>query len=164
MGWRPRIVSVRVTEDTGGQGKVTRVVLTGPLGEQVEASWIDEGKGSASLRRAIGQATVHALGFCLQPAYTLSLESVSALKVGSRTIVAAIVRLSDPSSECVLSGAVLTSDNPEMAVVKAVLHAVNRRLDRISMTNAVKDQAWLTEVSEDRPPIQCQHEGMRRIT
>jgi len=131
MGWRPRIVSVRVSGGAGDGGKIARVVLTGPSGETIEASWIDEGRGPASLRRAIGQATVHALGLCLQPGYTLSVESVSALKLGSRRIVTAVVKIGSPASEDVLTGAVLTSDNPEMAVVKAVLDALNRRLDRM---------------------------------
>jgi hypothetical protein len=133
MGWRPRIVSVRIIEDADGHSKIARVVITGPSGEKVEASWIDDGSGPAGLRRAIGQAAVHALGLCLKPAYTLALESVSALKVGSRTIVAAIVRLSDQVSGSVLSGAVLTNGDPDTAVVKAVLHALNRTLDRIAL-------------------------------
>jgi len=140
MGWRPRIVSVSVAENAGGKGRVASVVLTGPSGEKVEASWIDEGRGPASLRRAVGQATIHALGLCLEPAYTLSLESVSALKVGSRTVVAAIVRLSTLSSEAVLSGAVLASEKPEMAVAKAILHALNRKLDSIPTTGAARDE------------------------
>ncbi len=144
MGWRPRIVSVDVAENAGGKGRVASVVLTGASGEKVEASWIDEGRGPASLRRAIGQATIHALGPCLEPAYRLSLESVSSLKVGSRTVVAAIVLLSTPSSEAVLSGAVLASENPEMAVAKAVLHALNRKLGSIPTTGAAKDDARLS--------------------
>jgi len=138
MGWRPRIVSVKVSSGAGGVGKVANVVLTGPEGEKVEASWIDEGKGPASLRRAIGHATVHALGPCLQPGYGLSVESVSALKIGSRRIVTAVVKVVSPTSEDVLTGAVLTSDNPDMAVVKAVLDALNRRLDRLSTDALVK--------------------------
>jgi hypothetical protein len=131
MSWRPRIVSVRVSSGAGISGKVARVVLTGPSGEKVEASWIDEGGGAASLRRAIGQATVHAVGQCLKPGYVLALETVSALKLGSRRIVTAVVRIGSPVTEEVLTGAVLTSDNPELAVVKAVLDALNRRLDRM---------------------------------
>jgi len=138
MGWRPKIVSVKVSGGAGASGRVAHVVLTGPQGEKVEASWIDEGKGPASLRRAIGQATVHALGPCLQPGYSLSVESVSALKIGSRRIVTAVIKVISPTSEDVLTGAVLTSENPDMAVVKAVLDALNRRLDRLT-SDAAED-------------------------
>jgi hypothetical protein len=109
-----------------GRRTTIRVTLTSG---GVEATGFGEGSIAASTRlRLVASAALDALRQLDEAAGAIDVDDVAVTHVGSQEIVAVTLVHVDPPDERVLVGAALARQSPDIAAVRAVLDAVNRRL------------------------------------
>jgi hypothetical protein len=94
-----------------------------------EATGYAEGSAAAATRlRLVASAALDALRQLDEGAEALEVEDASATQVGSREVIVVTLVYLDPPHEHELVGAALARRSPDVAAVRAVLDAVNRRL------------------------------------
>ncbi len=148
---RLKILQVSLAQDTG-RNQVQAKVLLGKAGEEdVRFEGIAEAANSVpQARRALAQATLSAVNQVIQADYSFLLEEVGVTDLGPRTIVLVTVALITPrGNEEVLAGAVVNKGDPNGAVVKAVLDAINRRLAKVSSF----PKSERRPLRQDEPPV-----------
>ncbi len=124
-----------------GRPYVARVSLVGPGGTRVVGTAFTLTSDKSSVRQAYARATIDALNATLPEGYFFSLSHLGNATLGSWRVTVAVVRLSRRGqSEEQLVGAVSLKDNAELAPVKAVLDATNRRWEKISVLAEVMPQ------------------------
>jgi hypothetical protein len=90
-----------------------------------------EGSSAGATRlRWIASATLDALRQLDSSADALEVDDASLTRVGSQDVVAVTLIHLDPPHEYELVGAALARRSSDVAAVRAVLDAVNRRLSR----------------------------------
>ncbi len=110
------------------EGRRITIRVTLALGG-VEATGFGEGSIAASTRlRVVALAVLDALRQLDDAAAAIDVDDVAVTNVGSQEIVAVTLVHIDPPDERLLVGAALARRSPDIAVVRAVLDAVNRRL------------------------------------
>jgi hypothetical protein len=110
------------------EGRRTTIRVTLTLGG-VEATGFAEGSIAASARlRLVASAALDALRQLDDAAGAIDVDDVVVTHVGSQEIVAVTLVHVDPPEERLFVGAALARQSPDIAVVRAVLDAVNRRL------------------------------------
>jgi hypothetical protein len=124
---RERPAIVRILETPGADA--TRIAVT--------LAWQDEefvgeaaGQSDAIHRpRIIGEATLRAVEAVTNNTITLSLDAIATTDLGSGQIAMAQVTL-DGADERLVGSAMVGENDEVAATVKAVLDAINRRLER----------------------------------
>ena len=81
----------------------------------------------------IGEATIDAVERTYDGVPPIALDAVSVTIVGSRRVIVAIVVSADGNGEQLTVGSALSTGDDGEATVKAVLGALNRRIERISV-------------------------------
>jgi hypothetical protein len=123
---RPRPSIGAIQSQVEGRRATIRITLS--AGE-AEATGYAEGSAATATRlRLVATATLDALRQLDNGAETLDVEDASATQVGSQEVIAVTLVHLDPPHEYELVGAALARRSPDVAVVRAVLDAVNRRL------------------------------------
>jgi len=118
-----------------GKRATIRVALSSG---SVEATGFAEGSIAAATRlRLVATATLDALRQLHRAAEDIEVEDASLGKVGSQDIVAVALVHVDPPHEYELVGTALARQAPDVATVRAVLDAVNRRISHLSGENTV---------------------------
>ncbi len=97
--------------------------------------------GQKSRQYAVGHATVLALNTALKPDYHLCLTDLTTIQLATWRVAAAVLRLlcfgPENRGHEDLVGAVISRDDPDISIVKAVLDAVNRRLWKVAVEASV---------------------------
>lgn len=125
-GGGTRIEIGAVQSQIEGRRAAMRVTLTAGT---VEATGFAEGSSASATRlRLVSAATLDALRQLDGAADALDVEDASVAQVGSQEVVAVTLVHVDPPHEFELVGSALARRSPDVAAVRAVLDAVNRRL------------------------------------
>ncbi len=125
-----------VQSEVEGRRATFRVTLSSG---QLEATGFAEGSSAGATRlRLVATATLDALRQLDSGADALEVEEASMTRVGSQDVVAVTLIHLDPPHEHELVGAVLARRSPDVAAVRAVLDAVNRRLPRLPSGDALR--------------------------
>ena len=124
---RPALVGVR--EEPNGTRTTLKVTLR--LDDE-DRTGTAIGPAVASTRlRLIGEATIDALERTFDSVPPIALESVAVTTVGShRVIVVIVVSAGDSGGEHLTVGSALSTGDDGDATVRAVLDALNRRIER----------------------------------
>ena len=124
---RPALVGVR--EDPNGTRTTLKVTLRLDDEDRTDTAI---GPAVASTRlRLIGEATIDAVEQTFDAVPPIALDSVAVANVGSRRVmVAIVVSAGDTGGEHLTVGSALSSGDDGEATVRAVLDALNRRLQR----------------------------------
>ena len=110
------------------QGRQATIRITLSAGD-AEATGFAEGSAATATRlRLVASAALDALRQLHDGAEALEVEDASTTQVGSQEVIAVTLVHLDPPHEYELVGAALARRSPDVAVVRAVLDAVNRRL------------------------------------
>ncbi len=128
-GASPRPALVGVREDPNGTRTTLKVTLR--LDDE-DRTGTAIGPAVASTRlRLIGEATIDAVEQTIDGVPPIALDAVTITHVGSRDVIVAIVVSagSGGSEHLTVGSAISTGDNGE-ATVRAVLDALNRRIER----------------------------------
>jgi hypothetical protein len=139
-GEPPKSMEVRadigaVQSEVEGRRATFRITLSWG---QLEATGFAEGSSAGATRlRLIASATLDALRQLDPGADALEVEEAALARVGSQDVVAVTLIHLDPPHEHELLGAALARRSPEVAAVRAVLDAVNRRLSRLPRGDAL---------------------------
>lgn len=121
MNSRPAIVSIE--DSNRPDGSHVTVTL-----DWAKRSWRGEAVGPVEQRpRLAGEATLNAVTGLLGGGVGLELLAVAATDLGSESIALAQVRLGD--SDVLVGSALEREVDPGLAVVRAVMNAINRRID-----------------------------------
>lgn len=123
MRKRPKIVSVedRVEAD--------RAQVTVTL-EWKERPWHGRAEGASDEgSRLAGEATLEAVALLVEDAVDLELLSVRTTEVDGATIALALVQIEGAKAS--VGSALVRDGDPRLAVVRAVMDAINRRLEQI---------------------------------
>ena len=92
------------------------------------------GTAVASTRLSlIGEATIDAVERTFDGVPPIALDAISVSIVGSRRVIVAIVVSADNGGEQLTVGSALSTGDDGEATVKAVLGALNRRIERLSV-------------------------------
>jgi hypothetical protein len=104
----------------------------------VEATGFAEGTVAAALRlRLVATATLDALRQLHHSAESIEVEDASLGKVGNQEVVAVALIQVDLPHEYELVGTALARHSPDVATVRAVLDAVNRRISYLAGDHTV---------------------------
>jgi hypothetical protein len=134
---RLKILDVSVKTDPKNRLDQATITLSGVTdgAPPLRGSVLAVGPGPKSRQYAVGHATVLALNTALKPDYHLCLTDLTTIQMGAWRVAAAVLRLlsftPEGRSHEDLVGAVISRDDPDVSVVKAVLDSVNRRLGRV---------------------------------
>jgi hypothetical protein len=125
---RPALIGVH--EEPNGTRTTLKVTLRF---EDEDRTGSATGPAVASTRlRLIGEATIDAVERTYQGTPPIALDAISSTIIGSRrVIVAIVVSAGDDGGEHLTVGSTLSSGDDGEATVKAVLDALNRRIERI---------------------------------
>jgi len=125
---RPALIGV--TEDPNGTRTTLKVTLRF---EDEDRTGNATGPAVAATRlRLIGEATIDAVERTFEGTPPIALDAISTTIVGSRrVIVAIVVSAGEDGGEHLTVGSTLSSGDDGEATVKAVLDALNRRIERI---------------------------------
>lgn len=127
MPTRPALVGVN--EEPNGTRTTLKVTLR--FGDE-DRTGSAVGPAVASTRlRLIGEATIDAVERTFDGVPPIALDAVSVTTIGSRRVIVAIVVSADGGGELLTVGSALSSGDDGEATVKAVLGALNRRIERI---------------------------------
>lgn len=107
----------------------TRATATLRLGDRVARASIESVPTAAALRRGISQATVSALQQLVGPTLQAGVERVGLHVADDVVVVTAVVTVCDDGGDQTLLGAALSRDDPERAVMRATLDALNRHVE-----------------------------------
>jgi hypothetical protein len=125
MTERPALVRIEQQSD----GKEARVVIT--LGWH-EHEYLGEALGSpeeAARPRLLGEATLRAVEALSAERIDLALEAIATTYLGDSRVAMAQVEMG--KSDSLVGSAMLREDDPAAAPVRAVLDAINRRLELV---------------------------------
>ncbi len=126
---RPALIGV--SEEPNGTRTTLKVTLRFDDEDRTGAAI---GPAVASTRlRLIGEATIDAVERTYDGVPPIALDAVSVNIVGSRRVIVAIVVSADGNGEQLTVGSALSSGDDGEATVKAVLGALNRRIERIKV-------------------------------
>jgi hypothetical protein len=110
------------------EGRRATIRITLNIGD-AEATGYAEGSAAAATRlRLVASAALDALRQLDDGADALEVEDAATTQVGGREVIAVTLVHLDPPHEHELVGAALARRSPDVATVRAVLDAVNRRL------------------------------------
>lgn len=124
---RPALVGV--LEEPNGTRTTLKVTLRFDDKDRTGAA---AGPAVASTRlRLIGEATIDAVERTFDGVPPIALDAVSVSIIGSRRVIVAIVVSADDGGEHLTVGSALSTGDDGEAAVKAVLDALNRRIERI---------------------------------
>jgi len=130
-----RVLIGAIQSQLEGKRATIRVGLTSG---SVEATGFAEGSIAAAIRlRLVATATLDALRQLHRAAEDIEVEDASLGRVGSQDVVAVALVHVDPPHEYELVGTALAREAPDVATVRAVLDAVNRRISHLSGENTV---------------------------
>jgi hypothetical protein len=119
------------------EGRRTTIRVSLSSGD-VEATGYAEGSAANATRlRLIASATLDALRQLNSGAEALEVEDASVARVGSRDVIAVALIHLDPPHEHELVGAALARSSPDVAAVRAVLDAINRRLPYLPVDHSL---------------------------
>ncbi|RJQ32122.1 MAG: hypothetical protein C4562_03585 [Actinobacteria bacterium] len=122
---RPKLKSVNV--ETSGIHSTVNVILESGTKEY---EGLCQGVASSSSKlRLVGQATINAVDKLGSLPGGISLEDVRLVSTGDRKIVTVCLNLLTIEKELNFSGSCIVLNNENQAVVKAVLAALNRKLE-----------------------------------
>lgn len=126
---RPALVEV---EDEPNGARTTITVTLSYQDEEHTGVGSGPVAGSARLR-LVGEATLKALQSIFPNAPALALDGVGTTAIGMRSVMIAIVVGSDDRrSEEVAVGSALVNNGEDHAAVRAILDALNRRLEQLA--------------------------------
>lgn len=126
---RPALVEV---EDEPNGARTTITVTLAYQDEEHTGVGSGPVAGSARLR-LVGEATLKALQSIFPNAPALALDGVGTTAIGMRSVMIAIVVGSDDRrSEEVAVGSALVNNGEDHAAVRAILDALNRRLEQLA--------------------------------
>ncbi|MDP2857594.1 MAG: hypothetical protein Q8P50_06390 [Bacillota bacterium] len=140
---RLKILDVTVKTDPKSRLDQATVTLSGMTdgASPLRGSVLAVSPGPKSRQYAVGHATVLALNTALKPDYHLCLTDLTTIQMGAWRVAAAVLRLlsfgSGNQGHEDLVGAVISRDDPDVSVVKAVLDSVNRRLGKVVVEASV---------------------------
>lgn len=118
---RPAIVSIE--DSPGPEG--SRVVVTL---DWAEKSWHGEASGPTEQRsRLAGEATLVAVAALLGVPLDMELLAVATTDLGSESVALAQVRME--GTDVLVGSALERQTDPGLAAAKAVMDAINRRID-----------------------------------
>jgi hypothetical protein len=121
-----------------GRPYVARVTLLAPGDNRVTGTAFTLTSDKPAVRQAYARATLDALNATVPDGCFFSLNHLGNATLGSWRVTMAVVRLSRRGqAEEQLIGAVSLKDNSDLAPVKAVLDATNRRWEKISVLAGV---------------------------
>jgi hypothetical protein len=119
------------------EGRRATIRITLSAGDK-EATGYAEGSAASTTRlRLVASAAIDALRQLDDGAEALDVDDASTMQVGSHEVVAVTLVHLDPPHEHELVGAALARRSPDVAVVRAVLDAVNRRLPYLDADHAL---------------------------
>ena len=125
-----RITIGAIQSQVEGRRATIRVSLSSG---SVEATGFAEGSVAAAIRlRLVATAALDALRQLHEAAEAIEVEDASLGTVGNNDIVAVTLIHVDPPHEYELVGTALARQSPDMATVRAVLDAVNRRISHLA--------------------------------
>jgi len=126
-----RAALVGVSEEPNGTRTTLKVTLRFDDEDRTGAAI---GPAVASTRlRLIGEATIDAVERTFDGVPPIALDAISVSIVGSRRVIVAIVVSADNGGEQLTVGSALSTGDDGEATVKAVLGALNRRIERLSV-------------------------------
>jgi hypothetical protein len=132
---RARVMIGAIESQIEGRRATIRITLS--AGDK-EATGYTEGSAASTTRlRIVASAAIDALRQLDDGAEALEVDDVSTMQVGSQEVVAVTLVHLDPPHEQELVGAALARRSPDVAVVRAVLDAVNRRLPYLDADHAL---------------------------
>jgi hypothetical protein len=127
---RPRASIGAIQSHVEGRRATIRITLSAG---DAEATGYAEGSAATARRlRLVASAALDALRQLCDGAEALEVEDASTAQVGSQEVIAVTLVHVDPPHEYELVAAALARQSPDVAVVRAVLDAVNRRLPYLS--------------------------------
>lgn len=124
MRQRPAIIKI---EETSVGNDASCTVILSYADAEFRGSSIGSGEPNGR-PRIIGEATLRAVEAVIDGAIGLSLEAVALSDVGDVMVALAQVGVAG-SSEMLVGSAMVKENDPSKATVKAVLDALNRRID-----------------------------------
>lgn len=129
---RPRLLSVTVASDLTRARSRATVVLGLPSDDEARIEGHAEGPNLPGHHlRIVAQAAVEALNAAIRTDHRLGLDDVRVVSVGAFDVAVAVVTLEGGrDDQRVLAGAMPVEGDPVDAVVKAVLQATNRFMER----------------------------------
>lgn len=112
----------------GYEGSNIKAVVTLALGEQTYTGEASGNSGMNSRYRTLAQAVVNAVNYDMDQCLTLSILDVQKFSINGQYAYAVAIYHRDKGLEETLLGAAMIREDEYMAVVKAALDALNRRL------------------------------------
>lgn len=127
LGRGPRMTIERVQVVTAGLSVTSTVTLA--IGDQVEVGEVAGVASASGVHRTVANATLLAVAALVGDVARFELEHVEISSTpGEQTALALVTMLSDRGGER-LSGSSVVRDDQRQAVIRAVLAAVNRRVE-----------------------------------
>lgn len=112
-------------------GLTTTVVVTLRAGDRAAAGSAEGTATQGSLNRAVAAATLHAVEAVVDGVAKFDVEHVELAETGEHRTALVVVTMVTERATQRLSGASVVREDPRQAVIRAVLAAVNRRLEPI---------------------------------
>ncbi|MDI6815994.1 MAG: hypothetical protein QME41_02220 [Actinomycetota bacterium] len=122
---RPKLDSVRHEVDD----RRARVAVTLRHGDTDYEGLVEGVASRAGRLRLVASATIAAVEQIILGDQAFALEDITAMTLGRDTVVVASVALLDSSGDETYVGCAIVKDDEREAIVRAVLDAVNRRLE-----------------------------------
>jgi hypothetical protein len=127
LGRGPRMTIERVQVVTAGLSVTSSVTLA--VGDQVEVGEVEGVASASGVHRTVANATLLAVAALVGDVARFELEHVEiSSAAGEQTALALVTMLTDRGGER-LSGSSVVRDDQRQAVIRAVLAAVNRRVE-----------------------------------
>ncbi len=86
---------------------------------------------NGSWRRAVAEATINAVRLFLDSRHKVMLDTVTEITAGTHPLIVVTMTMNSGNGEVFLAGTAPVADDRHSAVAKAVLHALNRRLETL---------------------------------
>jgi hypothetical protein len=112
----------------GYEGSSIKAVVTLTLGELAYTGEASANSGINSRYRTLAQAVVNAVNYNVEQSMTLSILDVQKFSINGQNAYAVAIYYRCMGREETLLGAAMIREDENMAVVKAALDALNRRL------------------------------------
>jgi hypothetical protein len=112
----------------GYEGNTIKAVVTLSFGEIVYTGEAVGAGGAGSRFRTLAQAVINAVNYNIEQSQTLSVLDVQKFSINGQSAYAVAVYYRHSGREESLLGAAFIREDENMAVVKAALDALNRRL------------------------------------
>lgn len=112
----------------GYEGNTVKAVVTLSLGELTYTGEAAANGGASSRFRTLAQAVVNAVNYNVDQGITLSILDVQKFSINGQSAYAVAIFYRGRGREESLLGAAIIREDENMAIVKAALDALNRRL------------------------------------